>query len=126
MTGQSYQGLEIDGDDATDAMVDFKRGDPAELAKWLRGDKPIDKCLRTFLAGIVDETIAPQKRPRGASSRLTKANVRWIRSWHAFCKNDKSHGFSMSRIIEGISQTFNVSESTVRDVLAKRGRFAEK
>lgn len=126
MTGQSYQGLEIDGDDATDAMVKFKRGDPAELAKWLRGDKPIDKCLRTFLAGIIDGTIAPQKRPRGIKPRLTKANVRWIRSWHAFCKDDKTHGFTMNQIIEGIATTFNVSASTVRDVLAKRKTFAEK
>lgn len=45
----------------------FERGDPGELATFLRGDAPITRDTRDFLAEVIERVrIKPPPKPRGA------------------------------------------------------------
>lgn len=97
-------------------------GDPGPLADLLRGQETLPRAIRDFVASVVDGT---ERKPRGnkLARSLPPNIVVMMRTIHEI---SKSHGVPYKTILRELAALYKRSEASVRDVLEKRGAYAEK
>jgi hypothetical protein len=99
----------------------FARGDPTALAKRLReGCETSEE--RLYIAGIVEGVV---KRPRGnkRARALSLDDARMIRQLAA---GAEAEGIRAKVIWQALADFYNRSVGNIRDVLERRGAYAEK
>jgi hypothetical protein len=122
-TGKRLHAVVLVEFDRRSMMDQYARGDSRALVEWLRGREPISPEIRSFLTKIVDGSIVVKRR-RGIKSRISRTHAGQARE--AAKRLFEKDGFSKAQIKEALAKAFNVSEATIRDMLAKRKTFAEK
>lgn len=110
------------------ALMEWERGDPYELARWLREypRSPVSQEVREALADLVEGKIAANKK-RGVKRSIPRHQVLAIRG-AARRYPAMVNGFLITKkmIIEAMALAYGVRPGTIRDVIERRGAYAEK
>jgi hypothetical protein len=100
----------------------FERGDPGALAKLLRSDAPLTAEVRAFVAGVVDGSVT---RPRG-NKRMRGLSPRDVSMMRELALRAKEKGIASKAVVHALAEFYKRSEGNIRDVLDRRGVYAEK
>ena len=107
------------------AIVLAERGDSSEIERLLLDPTfPVTQIARQFLAELIAGKRILRKRP-GIKSRLRFMDVLNIRQvCLQLSRLSTPHAPSKGEVVRVLAKHYNVSEGTIRDVLARRKTFS--
>lgn len=100
----------------------FERGDPSALAELVRSDAPLSAETRAFVAGIVDGSVT---RPRG-NKRMRGLSARDAAMMREVSASAKEKQIAHKVVLTTLAEFYKRSEGNIRDVIERRGTYAEK
>jgi hypothetical protein len=103
-------------------LVLFERGDASALAALVRNSEPLSTEVRCYVAGIVDGSV---KRPRG-NKRMRGLSLRDVSMMREIAASAKEKGIAKKDVICALVEFYGRSAGNIRDVLERRGAYAEK